>query len=685
MADLLLLTAFSLVLKYRIVPMKRLFLTGFYVFFVSWTALLAQVVYELDLFEPLEVVQARQVDQGVALKMDLAKLTAIYEQGLPDRIRLQIPLGDQTLALPLREVSLFHPDFQLLDARGTVIPVNTGQHYQAFLGDTLLTLSIFPKGLQAQMRTEKDNFILTSDPQRPSSYFWLPSAAAAAIAPGLCQTADDLDDDLIRKITKIDQSVQFRSAMPPLDAYFEMDHFVYLEQEQSPERCLLLMAGLFNSVAQLFRLEGIGLRLKGLKVWDEADPFSTEDAREALQSYRGYLSDTYTEVERDWDMAMLLSRYTNEEGLAPNGGLANINSLCNIRRRQAYANLGSTYQDFPVYSWSVFVIAHELGHTIASPHSHNCFWPGGPLDDCYCPEGSCEPGPSVVEQGGGTLMSYCYLQEPFSNFCTEFPSGENPGVNFLRAFGQYPADLMRQRIQEKDCLQDRIVEQLPNLRVNSLERLYRVNDTVSVEGLVVQNNGPVDAFLFRIGIFQGADLVTAIPIQQLAAGDSILIFHDFILPRFDRTTTFSFQLDILQEVPEWHEGDNFYQEELKEAKDFPLLTLSSGLDWMDTDYYFLIPDIFLSNQGWASSDSITIRCYLEQDGVPLLMLSQKKLSTLEPTTDYQIQLAAYEPALNLPNGKYNLNIEWTSKGLSHIFQWPEPIQIRGPLWEWFRK
>lgn len=672
-------------LKYRIVPMKRLFLTGFYVFFVCWQALLAQEVQKLDLFEPLEVVQARHADRGVPLKMDQARLRAIYEQGLPDRIQFQIPLGDQTLNLPLHEVSLFHPDFQLLDARGAVIAADRGRHYQAFLGDTLLALSIFPEGLQAQMSTGSHNFTLTADPQRPSSYYWIRTADAQRMGLGLCQTADDLDEDLKREMSKTDQSVQSRSALPPLDAYFEMDHFIYLEQDRSPERCLLLMAGLFNSVSQIFRLEGIGLRLSGLKVWDEPDPFSTEDARKALFSFRSYLPKTYTESERDWDMAMLLSRYTNEAGLAPNGGLANINSLCNLRRRQAYANLGSIYQDFPVYSWSVFVIAHEFGHTIASPHSHNCFWPGGPLDDCYCQEGSCEPGPSVVEQGGGTIMSYCYLQEPFSNFCSEFPSGKNPGVNFLRAFGQYPADLMRQRIQEKDCLRDRPVEQLPNLRVRVLDKLSRINDTVSIEGLVVQNTGTMDAFLFRIGIFQGADLVATIPIQQLAAGDSIQIYHDFILPRLDRTRDFSFQLDILQEVSEWHEGDNFYTYQLEEEKDYPLLSLSSGSDWMDTDYFFLIPDILLTNRGWAGSDTIDIRCYLGQDGVPLLMLSQKKLTTLEPASDYHFKLAAYEPALNLPAGKYELSIEWTTNGIRHTFQWPAPIRIRGAVWEWFRK
>jgi hypothetical protein len=49
-------------------------------------------------------------------------------------------------------------------------------------------------------------------------------------------------------------------------------------------------------------------------------------------------------------------------------------------------------------------IAHEIGHNFGSPHTHDCEWPGGPLDLCGRPD--CE-GFSTYEDGIGTIMSYC--------------------------------------------------------------------------------------------------------------------------------------------------------------------------------------------------------------------------------------------------------------------------------------
>lgn len=51
------------------------------------------------------------------------------------------------------------------------------------------------------------------------------------------------------------------------------------------------------------------------------------------------------------------------------------------------------------------VILHELGHNFSSPHTHNCNWPGGPIDHCFNNEGSCN---SALENSlRGTVMSYC--------------------------------------------------------------------------------------------------------------------------------------------------------------------------------------------------------------------------------------------------------------------------------------
>ena len=52
-----------------------------------------------------------------------------------------------------------------------------------------------------------------------------------------------------------------------------------------------------------------------------------------------------------------------------------------------------------------YIIAHELGHTFGSPHTHSCSWPGGPIDYCSSVEGTCYT--ESLQNIKGTIMSYC--------------------------------------------------------------------------------------------------------------------------------------------------------------------------------------------------------------------------------------------------------------------------------------
>ena len=125
------------------------------------------------------------------------------------------------------------------------------------------------------------------------------------------------------------------------------------------------------------------------------------------------------------------------------GGVAWLDVFCGPNP-ESYANIGNTYSNFPLYSWNIEVMSHEMGHNFGSPHTHNCnAWVGGPIDGCaptYDPayaEGNCTNGPIPVK---GTIMSYCHLLNTV-------------GINLSLGFGVQPGDLIRTQTINASCLE----------------------------------------------------------------------------------------------------------------------------------------------------------------------------------------------------------------------------------------
>ncbi|MDP4851578.1 MAG: hypothetical protein NWR22_00230, partial [Saprospiraceae bacterium] len=83
-------------------------------------------------------------------------------------------------------------------------------------------------------------------------------------------------------------------------------------------------------------------------------------------------------------------------------------------------------------------MAHELGHTLGSSHTHACVWNGNntAIDGCYSTEGGCNS--FGLPAAGGTIMSYCHLRRV--------------GINFSLGFGVQPGNVIRNTIAQASCL-----------------------------------------------------------------------------------------------------------------------------------------------------------------------------------------------------------------------------------------
>jgi len=224
--------------------------------------------------------------------------------------------------------------------------------------------------------------------------------------------------------------------------YFEIDYAKYLDHGSDVVPAEEHLISLFADVATFYAEHFVDIEISEIMVWTSNDPY-------AQHNTLPYVLDRFGQEMHNGfngDLAHLVS------GRNIGGGLAWIGGLCqgievymadwdnDGIEEEHYSGAHSIsgnhtidLVDFPEYSWNVQVIAHELGHSMGSPHTHACTWgPNGdePLDNCWATEGSCNSGPTPFD--GGTIMSFCHLSYQGINF--EHGFGDEPGALIYDAF-----------------------------------------------------------------------------------------------------------------------------------------------------------------------------------------------------------------------------------------------------------
>ena len=247
-----------------------------------------------------------------------------------------------------------------------------------------------------------------------------------------CGTVDDTIEDSIyneEDLFESSRGITNDANEKCVKLYFETEYDIY-QQLGSITAVENYVAGLYNQVATLYQNENIATQLSEIKVWDTLDPYTSTSLLGLLGQFESQINAFYGDLGQ-----LLTFRSIGGGAAAGRSGFCNPNPDASL---SVSGSLQASFPNLPTYSWSVYVVTHEFGHLFGSRHTHACAWNGNytAIDGCAPPEGNC-PEPAIPPNGG-TIMSYCYLQEV--------------GINFTLGFGTQPGNLIRNTLANAPCL-----------------------------------------------------------------------------------------------------------------------------------------------------------------------------------------------------------------------------------------
>lgn len=291
---------------------------------------------------------------------------------------------------------------------------------------SVVAFSVFENEIIAVAATpDKGNYVLgkINEPGNVTGYILYSDKGLPAPAGTICSTTEPLGY-MEQMRSYLEPSANKTTSTKCVKVYIECDYALF-QNKGSVTNATNFITAVFNNVATLYNNEQITTSVSQVYVWTTQDPYPTNSSSDALNSFKA------TRTSFNGDIAHLAAL-----GGANLGGIAWIDVLCNNTYHYAYSNIYSSYSTVPTYSWTVYVMTHEMGHNLGSPHTQSCSWTGGALDNCYTTEGGCAAGPAPTN--GGTIMSYCHL--------TSY------GINFNNGFGTQPGNLIRNRVNAAACL-----------------------------------------------------------------------------------------------------------------------------------------------------------------------------------------------------------------------------------------
>ncbi len=425
--------------------MKRLFTLSFVCFIIS--AAFTQSNFQL--LQPAQFntmcISSGALTKGSTFTLNTSELLKLVQQA-PNELTLNFDLPTEgNVEVKLSKKNIFAPGFKVSTATGTTQENDLGIHYQGHITNdenSLVAFSFFNHALYGLIANHNGNYTIAAlkDPTTKliDNRYIIYNDRDLTIENHFTCATDMLNQP--EKEPVHNSSNRATTNCKTVTQYYECDFAMYTDNGSSVSNTTAFTTAMFNVVSSIYNNDGIDILISEVFVWDTTDPYPSTSSFDALEAFGDNIQDSF-----NGDLAHLISTVP-----AFNGGVAWLNVLCEnydpgfSSGRFAYSNIDNDYEDLPLYSWTIDVVAHETGHNLGSPHTHWCGWevsPGvfGAIDSCYFTEEDggfqCYGGADVPRIG--TIMSYCHL---------------SMGKNLSLGFGPLPSDLMRGMIGNAPCI-----------------------------------------------------------------------------------------------------------------------------------------------------------------------------------------------------------------------------------------
>lgn len=435
----------------------------------------SQVIAEKRAVENFRIVKPFKVNENVfnSASKDFASGAVILEvnkEFINDiltnkypNLLMEIPYGsNHTFTLELTRIKVVSDDFKLYSVNNGIYKeekYEDGVHYNGIIkGDekSMVSINIYKDRIDGIICNNDGNYNfgpIGNIGSTSKDYIFYNDANIYKPNPFKCRVEGELTERLSHPVSeeftnKLNGELPILSSNFPVKVFYVGDYRIYLDGGSNINVVANYINGFHAHVKTIYQNENVGMDVGSIAVYTSPDPFiGYGDTYPILLRFASVIQNNMNNCH----IAHLVSTRTDISG-----GIANIRSLCkpynpvDSSGSYAFSVIHTSYQPYPVYSWTVLVVAHEMGHNVGSRHTHACIWPGGPIDTCIItpenstlygfPEG-CIPLPQsggCYRTANGTVMSYCH-------FCNS--------TNLANNFGPMPGDTIRLRFaQAQGCL-----------------------------------------------------------------------------------------------------------------------------------------------------------------------------------------------------------------------------------------